>query len=328
MVKDFIKPLVTMIIVIIVLSSGAFINNKIDDKYNNTYDLNLNTELVVQDDDALHMFVNNAVVKKDEQINDNLTAGCYYSLFIDEDDKNVLVAKNAHKRMYPASLTKLMTALIVCEKIEDGSISLDDVVTLEKSYDLSSEGVGPCEIGYGCKITVKDLMYGLLLQSNNYYAIILGEYVAGDITSFCDMMNQKAAVIGATNSHFVNPHGLDHPDHYTTAYDIYLIIKEAYSHELIRQIDSVNTYTYSYLNQADNEVVVDISATSFFALGIVPLPAGYTIECWKTGTTDAAGNALALYLTKDDKKYIAIASNPESKTELYSSIVKMLNLAQ
>lgn len=329
MIKDFIKPVIGAFIVIIVLSAGGFINNSINDRFDNSYDLTLNTNLEVKNDDALHMFVDNTVVKRDSYINDDMIRGCYYGLFINETDKEVLVAKNVHKRIYPASMTKLVTASVVCDKLEDGTIKLDDVVTVDKHYDLSSEGVGPCDLSRGCQITVKNLMYGLMLYSNNYYALILADYIAGDTTAFSDLMNQKMINIGATNSHFVNPHGLDHPDHYTTAYDVYLIIKEAYSHDLIKEIDSCgSSYTYSYLNPAGNEIVIDISATSFFALGKVPLPAGYNIACWKTGTTDAAGNALALYLTKDGKDYIAIASNPESKPELYSAMVKMMNMAK
>ena len=84
-----------------------------------------------------------------------------------------------------------------------------------------------------------------MLESNNYYALYLAEYVGGDIQSFCDRMNQKALELGATNTHFMNPHGLDDPNHYSTAYDMYLIVKEVHNHQILRDIDGFDTlYLY------------------------------------------------------------------------------------
>ena len=96
----------------------------------------------------------------------------------------------------------------------------------------------------GCTITVRNLIYGLLMRSYNDYAMILAEYVSGDVSTFCERMNNKAFQIGATGSHFVNPHGLHEDDHYITAYDMYLILQEAEKYDIIREVDTYNSFTY------------------------------------------------------------------------------------
>jgi D-alanyl-D-alanine carboxypeptidase (penicillin-binding protein 5/6) len=276
--------------------------------------------------DTVNQALHNTVVYRDDNTNSKLFDDCYYALLIDDTDKEVYASKNAHRRMYPASMTKLVTASVICDKFESGELSPDDVVTITNSYDLTSEGIGVCDLTPGCRIKVKDLMYGLLLQSNNYYALILAEYVAGDVSSFCKLMNEKAYSIGATNTHFVNPHGLDDPNHYTTAYDIYLIVKEAYSHEFIRTADTYDKYSFSYQNSTGEYVAADVEATNLFMTGYASMPANFHVEVWKTGTTTGAGNCLTMYLTRDDHTYIVVASSGESRAVLYDSIIKLLCL--
>ncbi|MGN0151512.1 MAG: D-alanyl-D-alanine carboxypeptidase family protein [Wujia sp.] len=266
------------------------------------------------------------IVYRNADDNASLFDECYYALFINETDHEVYAAKNVHRRMYPASMTKFMTAIIVSEKIEAGEIGLNDTVTINRQYDLTAEDVEPCMLKPGDKITVKDLLYGLLLESNNYFALILADYVSGDTAAFCDLMNQKAYSLGATNTHFMNPHGLDNRDHYSTAYDIYLITKEAYRHELIRTIDASSQYSFTYYDANDVPYDVDVGATNMFMRDKADLPANYHIEVWKTGTTTGAGNCLAMYLTRGDKEYFVVASSGSSKNALYDALVKLLCL--
>ena len=249
-----------------------------------------------------------------------------YFLCIDDTDGRVICAKNAHRRMYPASMTKLVTALVCCDYIESGEVSLDDKVTIETYYDLSYDGVEPPSLYPGYTISVKDLMYGLMIGSNNYFSLYLAEYMAGSEEAFVAKMNEKVREIGATNSHFDNPHGLDHPDHYSTAYDMYLIVKEASKHELLTVIDTFKEYEFSYEDENGNEIEDITTATNLFLLGRAELPAGYTIHTWKTGTTDGAGNALAIVLEKDGHTYIAVGSCLDDRIELYDYMVKALCL--
>lgn len=302
----------------------ALIQNHYKQPYKEAKDITFVADHELQSIESLSLVTKNTVVDRSEDKNSSLFSDCYYALLINETDKEVLVNKNAYTRMYPASMTKLVTASVICDKIEAGELALTDIVKVQHSYNLTNEGVEPCPLTYGCTLTIKDLLYGLLIQSNNYYALILAEYVSGDVDSFAELMNEKAYSIGATNSHFVNPHGLDRSEHYTTAYDIYLILKEAYNHDLIREICTYDKYSFAYKTSAGESVGVDCEATNFFLIGYADLPANVTIKAWKTGTTTGAGNCLAMYITKNDKDYVVIASSGESKTVLYEAIVRLI----
>lgn len=326
MYRNVFKYLITYMVIFIFFMIVTIVNNKIDAPYPDVKDMDFIVNETIRETESLNLKPEHTVIYRDDNTNSELFPDCYYALMVDDTDGIVYAAKNVHQRMYPASMTKFMTAIIVCDKIEAGQISLDDVVTVENYYDLTYDDVAPFELNYGYKITVKNLLYGLLIESNNYYALILADYVAGSQEAFCKLMNEKAYEIGATNTHFMNPHGLDNPEHYSTPYDIYLITKEAHKHELIRTIDSYDSYSYTYTDTEGYIVEADIIATNYFLNDMVDLPANFSIEVWKTGTTDGAGNCLAMWLTKNNKTYIAIASCGDSKQTLYDSMVRLLCL--
>ncbi|MDE6024422.1 MAG: serine hydrolase [Lachnospiraceae bacterium] len=300
----------------------GFLNSRISDKYDDDSNVYINWDLV--DHTGIHYTDADTIVYRTEDINSEGYDDLYYSLFINDSDKTVLAAKNPHERMYPASMTKLMTAIIVCDKIDDGSISYDDVVKLSHNYNITVPGVGPCELTYGCEITVDNLMHGLLIESNNYYALILAEYIAGDVESFCQLMNDRAYSIGATNTHYMNPHGLDDPEHYSTAYDLYLITKEAKKYPYIRDISQMASYSYVYKDSYGNQVETETNTTNMFVSGKAVLPSGFKISACKTGTTTGAGNCLALWLDKDGKDYFLVASHATSRSQLYTDIAKIM----
>jgi len=268
-----------------------------------------------------------AVVLQDADNQSDYFSDCYYALLIDDTDKTVLAAKNPHLRMYPASTTKIMTALVVCDQIEKGNIHLDDVVTVENYYDLTEHDLLPCTYKKGSRITIENLLYGLLVESDNYTALILADYIAGSEAAFVDMMNEKAMDIGATNTHFNNPHGLDDPEHhYTTAYDMYLMVRQAYQYDIIRTIDSVSEYSCTYMNSEGRSENLDYKATNAFLTGQAELPTGFHIEIWKTGTTYKSGSCLAMYVSNGDKLYFVFASTGVNKQTLYDSLIRMLCL--
>lgn len=325
--KPLIRNLILSIICILFLSVSCIINNHAETPYEiepgqKSYAVNH----LIHQCDGIDFSQNDTIVYRDDNTKADLFPDCYFTLLIDETNQKVLSAKNAHQRMYPASMTKMMTAIVVADRVEAGAISLDDLVTVTQHYDLTSQDVAPFELTVGSRIRIKDLLYGLMIESNNYYALMLAEYIGGDVSSFCELMNQKAMSIGATNTHFMNPHGLDDVNHYSTAYDMYLIIKELHNHEILRQIDDYSTYTYSYLDSYGVPVEMESTATNLFIKGEVALPATFKIESWKTGTTSGAGNCLAMYLTKDNNSYVVIASSGDSKEVLYDSIVRLLCL--
>jgi D-alanyl-D-alanine carboxypeptidase (penicillin-binding protein 5/6) len=156
---------------------------------------------------------------------------------VDSYSGDFLFAKNENARQYPASSTKILTALIV---IESGD--LDRLVTV----DLADTKVEPSSLGLkpGEEYTRRQLLYGLLLKSANDVAMALARDNAGSVPAFAEKMNLRAAQLGATSSYFVNPHGLHDPNHYTTAHDLVLIGRAAMQQPLFREIVSTVYYTW------------------------------------------------------------------------------------
>lgn len=324
------KDLPKLVAAVLLLSAAIFIigtvKNNIDDTYTAPQEMIIYTDEELLAQSQFIGVMTDAVVPADYDLNSSGFDNLYYALVIDETSHETVVSKNPHKRMYPASMTKLMTAIVVCDQLEAGIISKDDVVTLDRNYYISVPGVGTSELTYGCSITVDNLMHGLLIESDNYYALILANYIAGDVESFCNMMNDRAASLGATNTHYMNPHGLDDPNHYSTAYDTYLIIKEANSHSYIADIARFSEYSYIYHDSYGEVVKKEIHATNMFVSGRATLPSGYNIMVAKTGTTTGAGNCLSLYLESGNKEYFVVASSKIDRKDLYNSIVELICL--
>ena len=259
---------------------------------------------------------------------ENFSEDTYAALLVDNTNNEALVSYNSLRRIYPASTTKLMTAIVVCDALYKGEISLDDQITLQHDTSITEEGALVSQLKSGCTITVRNLLYGLLMKSYNDFAVILAEYVGGSEAEFANRMNAKAYEIGATGSHFVNPHGLHDDNHYITAYDMYLILQEAEKYDIIREIDSYNSFTYSYTT-ADGQVLEDdITPTNQFLSGTYKLPSNITIDSWKTGTTKAAGNILALNVTIDNNSYSIFVADSVSQDDLYDKIGIMFNLTK
>ena len=164
---------------------------------------------------------------------------------MDADTGQVLVAKNADKREYPASITKVLTCALVLEN----RIPMDEVLTASQeavegiSYDSTQ-----LYLAVGEKMTVEQLLYGTMVRSANDAANVLAERVGGTQKAFAELMTQKAASLGATNSHFANPHGLPDQNHYTTAYDMALITRYALGIEGFQKLFSTVKYTIPSTN--------------------------------------------------------------------------------
>lgn len=213
------------------------------------------------------------------------------AILVDGVYGDVLYEHNGYEKMYPASITKIMTSLLVLEAIERGELSLTTQVAASAASvampeDSSNVGIKPGEI-----LTVEQLLYCDLVASANEACNILAETVGGTIPDFVDLMNAKAAELGMTGTHFTNPHGLHNESHYTTAYDITLMARAAMEHELFRTIVSTASYTVPATNMSKernlhstNALISNWYYLSYLynkALGI------------KTGTTNAAGKCLA-----------------------------------
>ena len=222
---------------------------------------------------------------------DDPRPNCRAAIVVDGDHGEVLYEFNARQRMYPASITKIMTSLVVLDAVGAGEISLDTQVTasaqaVDLPWDSSTAGIKAGEI-----LTVLDLLYCDLLPSGNEACNILSEAVAGTSAEFVARMNAKARELGMADTHFMNPHGLHDPEHYTTAYDIYLMASAAMDNETFRTIVRTPSYTLPATNLQPERTIYSSNGllSSFYAIGYTY---GKAIGI-KTGNTGEAGRCLA-----------------------------------
>ncbi len=219
---------------------------------------------------------------------------------------DVLYEFNADDRRYPASITKVMTGLLAVEAVERGELSMDTVVTL--GDDIYSEiGVSGSTAGLepGEMLTIRDLLNAALIPSANEACNALATAVSGSIPAFVDRMNQRAAELGMTNTHFANPHGYHKEDHYTTARDISKMSVEAMSHTEFRAIVSSGTYTIPPTNLHEEERVLQDTNALVNGSKVSGFRYQYAIGI-KTGFTTPAGYCLASAAEKDHRTLIAV----------------------
>ena len=166
----------------------------------------------------------------------------------------------------------------------------------------------------------------MLIYSANDAAVLIAEGIGGSMDNFVEMMNEEAKEIGATKSHFANPHGLTADDHYVTTYDMYLIFNEAIKYDEFQQIINMSGYTTTYTGSSGKSVDVDITTTNLYVRGDESVPSNCTVIGGKTGTTTAAGHCLIL-LAKDNSgnPYISVIMKAEDSDTLYSEMTELLN---
>ena len=231
----------------------------------------------------------------------------------------ILYSKNPDERLPEASTTKIMTALVVAENVD-----ADTVVRVpEQAQGVEGSSV---YLRAGEHLTVKELLYGLMLQSGNDCAVALALTVGGSIENFAAMMNEEAKAIGATGTHFTNPHGLTDEDHYTTAYDLYLIYNEAMKEPEFRKIVGTPSYYAEYVDQAGETVTQTWKMGNQFLTGDRETPEGVTVTGGKTGTTSAAGYCLIISSQADSgEEYISVVLKADSRPALYDNMTNLVN---
>ena len=231
--------------------------------------------------------------------------------------------KNPYKRVYPASITKLMTALVCVETVED--LEQEFVISSASSIKVSGSSTAFLQVGESLKI--KDLLYGMLLPSGNDAAVAVAEASCGSVDAFVEKMNEEAVKIGALSSHFTNPHGLPDENHYTSPYDIYLIFRAAMQHEVLREILGTKEYQVVYKDRNGARKTQVWKATNLYSTGEKELPEGLKIMGAKTGTTKEAGYCLALDTEKtgSDLDYFSIVMKADTKDILYENMTILLD---
>lgn len=221
------------------------------------------------------------------------------AIIIEADSGRVLYEKNPDTRYYPASITKILTALLVIEHS-----NLDSKVVYSRSATTNLEsGAVTLGVRAGDRISVRDSLYGLLLKSANEVANGLAEHISGSIPAFAELMNQRARSVGATNSNFANPSGLNHPNHYTTARDMTKIAREAFSNKTFQHFAGTVGYYFPAIQSK--------SSKTWITMGHKMLHRGDPryydgVIGGKTGYTSKAGNTLVTCAIRNGKKIIAV----------------------
>lgn len=239
----------------------------------------------------------------------------------DESANRVVYAKGLHEKRYPASLTKIMTTLVA---LKYGNP--DDIVTVGEECKDIEYGSSVCEIHVGDTFTLRQLLYGLMINSGNDAAMTIAVHIGGSVERFVEMMNQEAASIGASDTHFMNPHGLHDEEHYTTAYDVYLMFHEALKYDVFKDIINRHTYYAEYTDAAGTEQGIMWESTNHYFINEAVPPSDVLVQGGKTGTTDAAGACLCLYsMNKYGDPFISIIMKTESKDSLYEEMNELLS---
>ena len=247
---------------------------------------------------------------------DKAGAACLFDL----NNSEVLYSKNAHERLNPASLTKIMTALVA---IENGS--MDQLLTATDQVRITESGAQLCGLKTGDRMTLDQALHILLMYSANDVAMLIAENIGGSIEGFVEMMNAEAVRLGATNTHFANPQGLTEENHYTTSYDLYLIFNEALKYEDMTQIMHMTTYDTVYTDGQGNSKELSVKTTNRYLRGDFSPPENVTVIGGKTGTTNAAGHCLIL-LTRDTSgnSYVSVILRDENSDDLYTDMTGLL----
>ena len=246
------------------------------------------------------------------------------ALLIDPDTEEILYARNIHERLYPASLTKIMTCLLVLEAIDNGALSRETVLTASELAVNSIPADGSTAgIKVGEELPVEELLYCIMLSSANEGCNILAEAVSGSIDGFVEQMNQKAAALGCTDTHFVNTNGLPDENHYTTAWDLYLITREARKHPEFMPIvgEAYHEVPATNLSAPRNLRNTNYLLSSWYTTGYLYKGA----EGIKTGSTSAAGYCLMLFSRDaNGSPFISIVLRAEGAAQLYSEMIDLL----
>lgn len=241
-------------------------------------------------------------------------------LLLDLSNKNVLYAQGAYERVYPASITKIMTGMLA---LRYGN--LDESVTITEENITLEEGSQVCGFQVGDRVSMDQLLHCLLVYSGNDAASAIATHVGGSTSAFVDMMNSYAAQLGCTGTHFTNPHGLQDENHYTTPYDIYLMLKEALKYPEFTEITQLPSYTVTYTRSDGSQTSTTLAATDHYLTGEATPPKNVAVLGGKTGTTSLAGNCLALLSQNAyGQPFVSIVMGSSTKELLYQQMNSLL----
>ena len=238
------------------------------------------------------------------------------AIVMDLDTGDILYEKNPDMEMYPASITKVLTCLIA---IENGNVN-DTITVSDNAMKNVEEGSSTIGLQAGESLSLRDALYGMMLNSGNDCALAISEYIGGSIEGFTDMMNKRSRELGCRNSHFVNPNGLQNENHYTTCYDMALIGRAAYQYPEFKKLVSTLAYTIPKTNKneernlwQENRLIYEGSGEYYYEF----------CTGGKTGYTDAALATLLSYAERDGKRLITVVMKCNPTDESFSDTIKL-----
>lgn len=251
------------------------------------------------------------------------------AILVDADSGTVLYDKNIHQELPMASITKVMSALLVLEAVDRGQLRMDQGITAtESAMKGMVEDGSTADIKVGETLTVEQLLYCMMLVSANEAACILAETVSGSQDAFVALMNQRAQELGCTGTHFVNPNGLHDPNHYSTAWDIYLITREAMKNETFMKICGTAAYVVPATNKSEErELYTTNSLISNWRI------MGYQYDGAdgiKTGSTEESGYCLLSTAKRSGRRLVAVVlgcKGSGATVESFSETAKLYNWA-
>lgn len=275
-----------------------------------------------QKSNMIPLFATNLCIS-DKQVTDSTFANtddCGTAILFDINNSEVLYSSHAHEQMSPASLTKVLMALVALK-----NATPDTVLTASDQIFIDEQGAQLCGIKPGDTMTLNQALYIALLHSANDAALLIAQNIGGSEEGFVEMMNQEAKRLGATNSNFVNPHGLTDSNQYTTAYDLYLIFNEAIKYDKFVEIIQTSSYDTIYYDRNGKEIPISVRNTNKYINSDVKAPENVNVIGGKTGTTNAAGHCLMI-LAKDKNgaPYISIILKAGSRDSLYAQMTDLL----
>lgn len=246
------------------------------------------------------------------------------ALRIDQTNNQMVYASNIYEHVYPASTTKLMTALLL---LKYGN--LKDMYTFqEDNGGITLFGAKLCGFKKGDTVSLETLLNCLLVYSGNDAGVGIAEHMSGSEEAFVAWMNEEAKQIGATNTNFVNSHGLHDSNHYTTAYDMYLIFRECIQYDEFVKIIRQSSYTAEYTDiSGELKRKSSLETTNYFLIGKTKAPEGVTVFGGKTGSTGSAGECLILLSEdQDHNRIITAVFDAPSWDSLYEQHAYLMGL--
>lgn len=276
------------------------------------FELFINTIVFADDEDEEEIneeLLNKITVETTAKINEEPNINARAAIIYDRETKEIIWGKNENDKKSMASTTKIMTAVVVLENAK-----LTDIVTVSKR--AAGIGGSRLKISEGDKISVNDLLYGLMLKSGNDTAIALAEHIGGSVDEFVNLMNKKAVEIGLKNTHFTSPHGLDDENHYTTAYELAMLTDYAMENKTFCNIVNTKTATINI-----NGLPRNINNTNEL-LGYMQGVNGV-----KTGFTNNAGRCLVTSCTRNSSQIITIVLGCDTKKQRTADSIKLIEYA-